>query len=313
MKRAAVVAIVLAAAAVVALRYAWPEPAGAGTTPGATPATPVANLPASVGAKPRHERAAAPNAEPLPSGDFANDRIELDRRARAGDSKAALRLAGILTKCPGYRPVSDAELEDRVVDGLARQRQAPTVDGKPLPPEVLIEYAQRNQRERNALCAGTKETDFDPEGDRETALRLLQRAADAGDLDAMLEYGTLDFIDLRMNSQAWLVDHAEAIRERKQRVSDYLGRVLASGDARALRAYGNEYLYGRLFPRDPSKAYAYYYAFSRSAAGTESGPWMSRMPLQFPASELSPEQLTRAQSEGLALLAQCCGVAEPAR
>lgn len=313
MKRTTGVAIVLAVAAVVAMRYSWldraaPAQTGVAKTQAAAPPAPAA----PVAAQPRRERVAPPPAEPLPSGEFAQIRTELDRRARDGDDKAALQLARVLTNCRGHRSVSDAELERRIVDGLAHKSNAVMVDGMPVPPEVLLDLARRRRDELDVLCAGTKETDFDADNDRGTALRVLQRTADAGDIDAMLEYATIDYVDLRMASPAWLVDHAEAVRERKQRVAGYLKHLLASGDARVLKAYGDEYLYGRLFPRDVSKAYAYYYAWSRSTAGSGDNPWRARLALQYPESELSPEQIAQARDEGLALLAQCCGgAAEP--
>lgn len=310
MKNAAIAVLVLVCAAIAAVLLmprGSREPSDAGAPQTTTPETPT--QPTAVRATSTPVRDKAPAAAPLPNGDFAQDRPELERRAREGDAKAALRLARVLTNCRGYRPVSDAELEKRVVDGIARRRNAYSLDAKPLPPEVLLDYAQREAREKDALCAGTKEQDFEPDNDLKTALRILQRAADAGDAEAMLEYTGLDFLDLRLASPAALIDHAEDMRERKRRVVDYLSRLQASGDARALKAYGDEYLYGRLYPWNVQKAYAYYYAYAQSDAAQAEKPWKSRMDLRYPESQLSPEQITQAQREGMALLAECCGAA----
>lgn len=297
-----VVVLLIVALAVGAALY-WRAPSMPAGSDGAD--THVPHAPVEAVQARRGEKFATAPSIPLPEGLFAAVRPELERRARDGDAKAALRLARVLLNCHSFHPYTDAEIEDRVIDGLAHAGDAPIVDGKPIPPDVLVDWMRGRMRAQRDLCAGTDPKDFTSnEVDAKAAVELLLRAAKSGDTEAMIEYARSALTQYLLPAQ--VIAHAETVKAISRDAVQYLDAALAAGDAEALQAWSDEYQYGRLVQRDAVQAYAYLYAYAQSSKADDGDAWWRRLRLEQMRQAMTQTQIDDAQRKAAALLAQCC-------
>lgn len=275
-----------------ARKDATPLPAHAADAPVARPA---ATRTVAATAE-RMPVAAAPAAAP-PA--FSGRLAELERRALAGDGKAALQLARALLECRSYVPISDAAVEDNVIDGLASVDAAPTaLDGTPIAPVEILEAIRARVAERRAVCEGIGPGDL-ANVDGRAGLSWLIRAADAGETAAMVAYARHAFAGYDTFDP-----HAPQIVAEVPRVRDYLSRALALGDPAALGAYGDAYSLGLVFDADPLAAYAYYYAYVQVDSP---GARMYDAVLVNLERALASGDIAQARERGRAMFAACCG------
>lgn len=250
-------------------------------------------------------RASAHPAPDLPDDrPFSERRTELERRAAAGDGHAARRLGMALANCNHYVPLSDAKLEELVVDTAARGvtiRQ----DGHELPPDEVLTKLKVGLAQKARDCKGVSGVD-ESDGMLQ-AFRWIERGAALGDADAQAMYGSLAFTSYDVRSA---LANAELIRERKQRAIDYLQASLDQGDALALLQMWRHYSEGGLFLPNAEIAYAYLYAYSLSPRASEIEPELLYQMLEASAGTLDEEARERAEAQGLQLSA-CCQVAVP--
>lgn len=235
------------------------------------------------------------------SGDrqFSEERVELERQATAGDGRAARRIGLALANCNHYVPLSDAKLEELVVNTAAHGvtiRQ----DGHELTPEEVLTRLKMGLTQKARDCKGVSGLD-EPDGSQQ-AFQWIERAAALGDADAQAIYGSIAFGSYDTRSA---LANAELIRERKRRAIDYLDRSLAHGDALALLHMSRHYAEGDLYPADDATSYAYLYAYSRTARASDFEPELLDQMLATSAGILDDETRERAQSQGLQLSA-CC-------
>ncbi|WP_257385544.1 hypothetical protein, partial [Tahibacter caeni] len=232
------------------------------------------------------------------AADASSDRFAgLERRAAAGDADAAAELGGLLGVCWRHSKGSAKQIEETVISGMAAGVDPPRIAGTPAPPELVILLLQQAQPELEQRCAG-----LDRERlwkDRTRAPALLERAADAGRVEAMLDYAQYAFVGYN-GPRHMLMDADEVVR-RKQKARAYLRQALGRGDARALFLLGDAYASGPLENVDPLQSYAYLSAFFRSPAAQEWPPRLGELYLQTLAQHLDAQQLAQAQAQGLQL------------
>lgn len=304
------VSLVVGAAAILAAAFAWWAFPRAGRDTGATRDTSPSAAPAQGSSTPapnagRRAVAAASRSvsQSLDPRPFIEVRAQLERLAEAGDAHAALRLGRTLAQCNGYVPMTDAQLEDFVVDVSAVGMSLVTSEGRQQTPEALLETLKLGFAQKRLDCRDTGGLhDADA---RTKALRWIERSAALGNADAQALYGSTAFSSY--DARDALVD-AESLREHKRRAIDYLQKSLAQGDALALFELHRSYSAGTLYPADAAAAYAHLYAYSLTPRASELAPELLERTLASHAKALDAQGLQRARDEGRRLAA-CCGAA----
>ncbi|WP_386066794.1 hypothetical protein ACFJIW_20105 [Tahibacter sp. UC22_41] len=289
---AACVILVLAAAVQVWRQSPRPPAPAASPAPAAAAAvaTPAPAIPKAV-ASPVPPPAAAP-----PAVNATADRVaELERRAATGDAEAAGELGGIIGTCRHYSPISTQNIEETVVDGMAAGVDAPLIAGSPVSPELLVLVLQQGQPELDRRCAGIDRDQLSGKLSRVPA--LLERAADAGQVQAMLDYPRQAFAGF--GGTARMLAEADEVARRKTKARAYLREALRRGEARALLLLGDAYASGPLEKVDPLLAYAHVGAFFQTPAGQEWSPRLRELYLQVLAQHLDAPQLERARQQAM--------------
>ncbi|MBN8738340.1 MAG: sel1 repeat family protein [Xanthomonadaceae bacterium] len=280
--------VLLAAAGLLLAAAACVWLAGVRTAPAPAAASPAAPAPAAPSVPPV---AAAASASASASNLSADRRADLDRRVAAGDVDAMAELGGIIGVCRHYSPISAQHIEETVVDGMAAGVEPPLIAGKPVSPELLVLMLQQGQPELDRRCAGIDRRQLRDDLDRAPA--LLERAADAGSVEAMLDYSRYAFAGYGGTDQ--MLADADEVARRKEKARAYLRESLRRGDARALLLLGDAYASGPLEKIDPLQAYAYASAFFQSPAGQEWSPRLRELYLQALAQQLDAQQLIQAR------------------
>lgn len=262
---------------------------------------------------------------PLPLGPFGSNVAELERRANAGDARAAKALADGYKDCRGFQPLADAadvaeqaeEATARSLDLLEQIRGQLNVIAREHDvdeiPEPSVDAAYSNilarRWSRIERCTGV-----DPQA-AENWYAWYTRAVELGDVEASLEY----WREVLKNANLQRV--AEVPRERNLAVSA-AARVLAKGDPRALVAIGEMLDAGFFTQPDAFHAYAYVFAATQASpgylasptnrpslfglrAGETMGDLLPRMLTRFGAT-LDPQQRAEAERVGAELYARCC-------
>ncbi|TDR43004.1 hypothetical protein DFR29_1078 [Tahibacter aquaticus] len=233
---------------------------------------------------------------------FAQRRSELERSARAGDAIAAAELGGVLATCVNYHGGTVEEIEDLVVNGLATGVEVPVLGGRPISPELLVLVLQDTQRELESRCHGLAgAVTFD---DQPAAIAWLQQAADAGRIEAMLDYVRFTYQDFD-DGKAMLV-HADEVLQRKRRAVTYLAQAIAAGNADALQLRAEIQSEGGVLPRNSPAAYTDAYAYSLTAQGRQWPARQRELYLDALAQPLDAAQREQARQQGLALWQRCC-------
>jgi len=243
--------------------------------------------------------ATLPPAPPVPPTSPANaptgHRADLEQRAAAGDADAAAELGGLFVLCRHYQARSAEELEDDVISGMADGEEPPRIAGTPASPELVTLIVQQSQSELDRRCSGIDAGKLRWE-DAARAPALLERAADAGRVQAMLDYARYAFADYGDTEQL-LADADEVIR-RKEKARAFLRQALRRGEAQALLLLGDAYASGPLEKIDPARAYAYMSAFFESPAAQDWPPRLREGYLQALAQRLDTTQIARARADG---------------
>lgn len=247
----------------------------------------------------------APVAEPVAdaaAATFQQRRTELERRAQGGDDAAAAELGSLLATCVNYFGGTAQDMEDIVVSGMASGVEAPLLGGKPISPELLVLLLQSSLRDVETRCRGAPGQIADDQ--KRTALDYLQRGADAGHVDAMVDFARFAFQDFADGDE--MILHAEEVLRRKRRAAAYLETAVARGSAEALQLRSEIRSRGGVLPRNSVAAYADAYAFSLTAEGRA---WPARQRELFLAALAQPldaARLAQAQQQGQALWQRCC-------
>ncbi|HJU39489.1 MAG TPA: hypothetical protein VJ724_07935 [Tahibacter sp.] len=129
------------------------------------------------------------------------------------------------------------------------------------------------------------------------AWRLLESAAERGDVEAQLLYG-------EVGSQRYgardLFQHPEYPLQFRKNYLRFVEAAISSGSSRAIAELANEYRAGQFVDADPFKAYAYEYALILLK------PDWHRGNLDWSARSLTPEQIASAQRLAAQILKRCC-------
>lgn len=247
---------------------------------------------------PRPQRAAS-FAGSLDDRPFSEVRAELEQSALAGDARAARRLGFILSNCNHYAPVDSAQLENAVIDFVARGSVVKEHDRILSAAELLARIKPRDaQHELDCKNVSGVDEKF---ADRQ-AFGWIERAAALGDADAQALYGSLAFSTYTVRTA---LDDAERVRERRRLAAEYLGRSLAQGDGLALREMAVRYSSGIFVSSDPEKAYAYLYAYSLTPRSADLIPERLDQMLASMSNGLDDAARARARVDGQRL-AECC-------
>lgn len=286
---------------------------GASDVPAASPLRPLPAKPAPAAATaaataaPTKTAATATATAAAPAADaaavtFQQRRSELDRRAQSGDAAAAAELGSLLATCVNYVGGTAQEMEDLVVSGMASGVEAPLLGGKPISPELLVLLLQSSLGELEARCRGAPGQIAHDQ--KRPALALLQRGADAGHVDAMVDYARYAFQDFADGDD--MIVHADEVLQRKRRAAAYLEQAVARGNAAALQLRSEIRSRGGVLPRDSLAAYADAYAFSLTAEGRAWPARQRELYLAALAQPLDAARLAQAQQQGQALWQRCC-------
>jgi hypothetical protein len=114
----------------------------------------------------------------------------------------------------------------------------------------------------------------------------------------------------RLQHQEWALqsvegpDYAGQISEVRTQSARYLDEELARGNSRALSWYASLHTSPRLGAVDPYQGYLYSYAYAQTP-GLPAGH-VTYFALAAAEAQLTPEQVARAQREGVALFNRCC-------
>lgn len=234
----------------------------------------------------------------LPHGSGPQALADLERRANSGDMLAMAQLGRIFRMCPYRERYQNAQLSGVVEATLSEFGDDPEFEG-------VNKKSRQTHRRRFGEAVGQLCADFqimDEKLAAKTFWYWLQRAADAGDTTAMVNYAgnvvrtwpDVEGDDLR-GGQAPLA-HIEEIERYRQRAVGYLQTARDKGDPSALIILSQQYAAGSLFQLDLVKSCAYILAF-RSTSAMESpinrrSSWFLLSQLQ---NELDPAQFTRAR------------------
>lgn len=234
-------------------------------------------------------------AAPLQTLSFAERRAGLDQRAAAGNADAAAELGGTLAACWRYAPRTREKLEQAVIDDIAADEKSPRlIAGLAPSPELQLLLKERSQRELDVRCGnlGTATWKWD---EAARAPALLERAADAGNVQAMLDYARFAFNDIDGADE--VLPQAEEILRRKHKARALLRQALQRGDARALLRLGEAYASGPVEKPDAFAAYVHMSAFFESPAAQDWPPRLRELFLQTLAQRLDAAEVTRAQEQ----------------
>lgn len=274
------------------LALVWRQPAQQASAPAVPP--PAAQPPAAAATPSSAPLPPSPAAAPPPSS-FAERRASLDQRAAAGDTEAAAELGGTLAACWRYAPRSREKLEQSVINDIAAGEKPPRpIAGTSPSAELQLLLKERSQRELDVRCGnlGTAMWTWD---EAARAPALLERAADAGNVQAMLDYARFAFVDIDGADE--VLQQAEEILRRKHKARALLRQALQRGDARALRLLGEAYASGPVEQPDAFAAYVHMSAFFESPAAQDWPPRLRELLLQTLAQRLDAAEVARARQQ----------------
>lgn len=130
-------------------------------------------------------------------------------------------------------------------------------------------------------------------------LRWLEQAADAGVVMAQRVYaGNAEAV---VGNSSQMLANPERVVAYRRKAMQYLRQAAASGSLEALMSLSDAYRYGVLAPRDPIRAYAYYYA-KDMASPSDYG----RKHLDMFAGQMDPAQLAAGTQQGRRIYDACC-------
>lgn len=252
------------------------------------------------------QTSAAGRSESLDDRPLAEVRAELERRAQAGDARAASRLGQAFLHCNKLPILTDDKIDDAIVEVSARGGNILGELGVSLSPadqSSLLKAMMRFVQARCANAQGLDEADASAQ-----ALRWVERAAALGDADAQALYGgaVLNAYDVRS-----AIAGAETLRDRLRQAREYVASSLARGDALAL-LQTQAYLGNGIYPPNPEAAYAHLYAYSLTPRSGDLPPELLAVMLSDASRKLDAGAIDRAREQGRRLAA-CCGAGGGAR
>jgi len=210
----------------------------------------------------------------LPRGRAVDVVAALQPRAEAGDNEAALYLFIKIEECRYqlyHGGGNDSRPPPSAGDSLESQLIART------PPEchgLTLEQYQNN-------------------------VRWLEQAADAGVVMAQLSYaGNAEAV---VGNSSQMLANPEKVIAYRRKAMQYLRQAAASGSLSALMSLSDAYNYGVLTPRDPVRAYAYYYA-----VGQVDSNFVNAGRMNAYAGQLNATQLAMATQQGRRIYDACC-------
>lgn len=130
-------------------------------------------------------------------------------------------------------------------------------------------------------------------------VRWLEQAADSGIAMAQLSYAR-NAEAVIGNSSQMLSDPEKVIAYRRKAMR-YMQQAAAGGSIEGLMSLSDAYDYGVIAPRDPIRAYAYYYAKDLAAPSV-----YGQRRLQAYADHLDSTQLATATQQGRRIYDACC-------
>ncbi len=218
---------------------------------------------------------------PLLAGfpDIPRDRIVADLmpRAQAGDPVAAYVIAMALDDC--FDAFNDSPEES-----------APTDDDF----HKALHASQRQQLSKTLdLCAKIDNVAL------ASRIEWLRRAADAGQIDAMLIYGT---VVTKSMSKTDMLRDPQAVIELRERTMRYLHQAIDRGSQSALLSAANRYYFGIMTQRDLVRAAAYQKAYVLLSPHDRAGQSV----LQRYTSFLSDDENRRVTVLSGEILDRCC-------
>ena len=217
----------------------------------------------------------------LPSRSFDQPRgravdvvASLQPRAEAGDNEAALYLFIKIEECR-YQLYHGGGNDSRPAPGADDSLEAQLIARTP--PE----------------CHGLTQAQY------QNNVRWLEQAADAGVVMAQLVYaGNAEAV---VGNSSQMLANPEKVIAYRRKAMQYLRQATASGSVEGLMSLSDAYNYGVLAPRDPVRAYAYYYA-----VGQVNPNFVNAGRMRAYAGQLNATQLATATQQGKSIYDACC-------
>ena len=259
----------------------------------APPSVPIAATPASRGAP--AVSSGIPAADLPAEGTPVRDAVSaLEPLVEQGRADATHRLAMELVRCQRARNLgSDEVIRERLLRRFrGRNGQSPASDAEL---DTVAREIERLSTERER-CAGIDADMF------ASRLDLLEKAANAGNTDAMLDYADWGLQD--MGGYDSLLRNFDEVARRRTLAAGFLNRALSLGDCRALGVMAEAYAGGRgrriwVYTANPYLAAVY----GEAAALVPGVAPVSSTALNA----LDPQQQATARDQALRLVQRHCG------
>lgn len=238
-----------------------------------------------------------------PNADFQSRRAALERAASAGDANAAADLGNMLLSCEHYVEFDDTAVEELMVEGIARfgRESLDLPDSVPL--DAALDAAKHAFGEMRKICSGASGLALGDD-ERRHALDLLRRGAQAGNVDAMTNFGFHAFTDFA--DRRALIADPQKVRERKREARLYLERAIAAGHVDALWAAAAAYDDGMFVEKSALLAYAHFHAYRRASMANGVDARVLDADLALYGASLTPADIAAAQRRGDEIYAACC-------
>jgi hypothetical protein len=256
---------------------------------------PSAGAPAPVPRAPPAINAGVPAADLPPAGTPVRDAVSaLAPLVEQGRADATHRLAMELVRCQRARNLgSDEVIRERLLRRYrGRNGQNPASDAEL---DSVAREIERLSSERDR-CAGIEPDMF------ASRLDLLEKAAHAGNTDAMLDYVDWGLQD--MAGYDSLLRNFDEVARRRTLAAGFLNRALSLGDCRALGVMAEAYAGGRgrrnwVYTANPYNAAVY----GEAAALVPGTAPVSSTALNA----LDPQQQANARDQAMRLVQRHCG------
>ena len=210
----------------------------------------------------------------LPRGRAVDVVAALQPRAEAGDNDAAL-----------YLFIKIEECRYQLYHGGGNDSRPPPSAGDSLESQLIARTPPE--------CHGLTQEQY------QNNVRWLEQAADAGVVMAQLSYaGNAEAV---VGNSSQMLANPDKVIAYRRKAMQYLRQAAASGSLSALMSLSDAYHYGVLAPRDPIRAYAYYYAKDMASPSA-----YGRQYLDTYADQLEPAQLATAIQQGKGIYDACC-------
>lgn len=211
-----------------------------------------------------------------PIGDARTVVEKLRPLAEAGDARASLLIYMKLSEC------------GRLPNMAAIEETAAILEKAGASGVQYVRDQERNRKDCESV-AGTEHTRG----------QWLERAADAGDVNAQLLFAA-DASSV-LNGASGMLRDPDAVKKYKAKAAAFMTGLASRGNRIAMMQLAGEYEEGVILPKDSMRAYAYYRAMEIAQPGSVSAELLTAQ-----ASKVPPGQIGKAEALAREIYSACC-------